>query len=74
MATRVEGLTRVHGIDVLITEEVWRARDGRFLLRDMPPVPVKGKAKPIVTHHLQGLEEHHVGPHPPIHEPGAGSR
>jgi class 3 adenylate cyclase len=51
----VEGLTRVHGVDVLVTEEVKAALDPRFRLRAMPPQPVKGKAEPIATYHVEGL-------------------
>jgi class 3 adenylate cyclase len=68
VASRVEGLTRVHGVDVLITEEVRAALDGRFHLECMPPVQVKGKAEPIVTYYLEGLEEDY----PPPDEAGGG--
>lgn len=55
VASRVEGLTRQHGVDLLITEAVRTALDGRFRLREMPPLPVKGKSEPIVTYHVQEL-------------------
>jgi adenylate cyclase len=49
LAARVEALTRVHGVDILITEAVQKTLDGRFVLRAMPPVAVKGKSEPVAT-------------------------
>jgi class 3 adenylate cyclase len=49
LAARVEALTRVHGVDILITEAVQQTLDARFVLRAMPAVPVKGKSEPVAT-------------------------
>jgi class 3 adenylate cyclase len=57
VASRVEGLTRVHEVDLLITEEVRGALDARFRLRCLPAVQVKGKSAPIVTYHVEGMEQ-----------------
>ena len=57
VASRVEGLTSVHGVDLLVTEEIRRALDGQFVLRAMPPTPVKGKVEPLVTYFVADLEE-----------------
>ena len=56
VASRVQGLTREQGVDFLITEDVRRALDDRFRLRDMPPARVKGKPEPIRTYHVDGIE------------------
>ncbi len=56
VASRVEQLTRELSVDLLITEEVRRELDGRFRLRAMPPQAVKGKAEPIVTYLVEGME------------------
>ncbi len=56
VASRVERLTRVHGTDLLVTEEVRAALDGRFRLRAMPPVPVRGKSEPIRTYAVEARE------------------
>jgi adenylate cyclase len=56
VAARVERLTRDLAVDVLITEEVRRELDARFRIRVMPPQPVKGKAEPIVTYLVEGVE------------------
>ena len=49
IAARVEALTRVHQVDILVTEEVMKTLDPRFVARPMPPVAVKGKTEPIAT-------------------------
>jgi class 3 adenylate cyclase len=48
-AARIEGLTRKHGVDILISADVRPALDRRFKLRQLPPEYVKGKAEPVVT-------------------------
>lgn len=55
VASRVEGLTTVHQVDLLITEEIRRSLDPRFRLRQMPAVRVKGKPEPILTWYVEGL-------------------
>ncbi len=53
VASRVEGLTAVHNVDLLVTEEIRRSLDGHFSLRPMPPTPVKGKAEPLLTYFVE---------------------
>ena len=55
VAARVEALTREHNTDILITDEIMAELDGRFVLKKMPPVMVKGKSEPIVTYMVDGL-------------------
>jgi len=50
LAARVEALTRVHHVDILVTETVREALDKRFVLEAMPPQIVKGIAEPVVTY------------------------
>jgi adenylate cyclase len=50
VAARVESLTRQHGVDILITEDVRRNLDARFSVKEMPPTRVKGKSEPIGTY------------------------
>lgn len=57
VAARVESLTRKHGVDILITEDVRESLDARFSLRKMAPTPVKGKAEPIGTYAVVGIDE-----------------
>lgn len=56
LASRVEQLTKVHQVELLITEEVRAELDGRFRPRPMPPMEVKGKAQPIITYTVDEVE------------------
>lgn len=55
VASRVEGLTRVHDVDLLVTDEVRRTLDPHFLLQAMQATMVKGKPEPIATWYVQGV-------------------
>jgi adenylate cyclase len=60
VASRVEALTRVHDVDLLITEEVRNQLDDRFSLKEMPAVPIKGKEEPIMTYLVEGLKSENL--------------
>lgn len=53
LASRVESLTGGFQVDLLVTEEIRRTLDERFVLRAMPPVQVKGKVEPIQTYYVE---------------------
>ena len=54
VASRVEQLTRLHGVDLLITEEIRKGLGEEFRLRELPPTQVKGKREPIPTYFVEG--------------------
>lgn len=56
VASRVESLTRTHNVDLLITEVVRQKLDDRFILKEMKPMQVKGKEKPITTYFVEGMK------------------
>ena len=56
VAARVERLTRVHGVDVLVTDVARAALDDRFRVRAMPPAEVKGVAGALTTFAVDGFE------------------
>jgi class 3 adenylate cyclase len=56
IAARVQGLTRVHGVDILVTEDVRAALEGAFVLEPMPPEQVKGIADRVVTYAVREQE------------------
>ena len=62
VASRVEGLTRELGTDILITEEVMARLDDRFELDAMPPTRVKGKPEPIRTYAVRALKARDAAP------------
>ena len=56
IAARVEALTRVHQVDILVTDEVMKTLDARFVARAMPPAAVKGKSEPIATFAIEAFD------------------
>jgi adenylate cyclase len=56
IASRVEGLTRRLGSDILVTGEVRRLLGGRFRMTEMPAAEIKGKSRPIVTWAVEALQ------------------
>jgi adenylate cyclase len=60
LASRVEELTRTHGVDILVTDAVHAALDSRYARRAMPPAAVAGVSAPLATWAVEGF-----APHPP---------
>jgi len=56
VASRVEALTRKLDVDLLITDTVKDQLDDRYMLREMKPMPVKGKKEPIITYFIEGIK------------------
>jgi adenylate cyclase len=54
LAARVQGLTRVHRVDILVTEALRAELDPHFVLTPMPAETVKGIAEPVVTYAVKG--------------------
>jgi adenylate cyclase len=59
IAARVQGLTRVHGVDILVTEDVRACLGEAFVLEPMPAEQVKGIAERVVTY---AVRERSTGP------------
>jgi adenylate cyclase len=53
LASRVEGLTRTHDEDILITGAVREDLDPSIELEEQPAVPVKGVQEPVTTYAVQ---------------------
>lgn len=49
LSARVQGLTRVLGVDILVTSDVRSELDPAIALQEMPAQAVKGIAEPVVT-------------------------
>jgi hypothetical protein len=47
LASRLEGLTKEHGVPIVIGETTWGHVRHRFLTRELGAVHVKGKAEPV---------------------------
>jgi adenylate cyclase len=52
LASRVEGLTKNYGVNILITEFVVAAITKDFVYREMEPVKVKGKDEAVILYEL----------------------
>jgi adenylate cyclase len=56
VAARVQGLTRVHDVDILLTAEVRETLDPRFALRSLPPAELRGIAEPVTVYAAERFE------------------
>ncbi len=57
VAARVQDLSRVHGVDILVTREVQETLDPRFRLRALPPAELRGIAEPVAIFAVEGFQE-----------------
>jgi adenylate cyclase len=62
VAARVQGLTRMHPADIIVTQRLADALDPRFTLRPLPDSSVKGIEKPIAIYAVDGFEENRLQP------------
>lgn len=69
LAARLEGLTRVHPADVIVTRTLGAALDPRFRLRELPDTPVKGIEAPVAIYAVDGFDGSVEGT--PGSEPGS---
>jgi len=61
LASRLEGLNKVYGTTILMSEFTAEALDDRFLLRDLDIVKVKGKERAVTIYELVGWRERSSG-------------
>jgi adenylate cyclase len=62
LAARVESLTKEFGADILISEDTWNLVKDHIVVREMPSVTVKGKAKPVRVFAVINLKNNPKGP------------
>ncbi len=55
VASRVEGLTKTLGVDILVSESTWRAGEGRFQGERISEERVKGRREGVVVYSLNGF-------------------
>jgi len=48
LASRVQDITRQYGVDILLTKAVQQNLNSRFVLRQLPPIEVRGVSEPVV--------------------------
>ena len=56
VAARVQAATREQGTDILITDDLARTIDRRFVLAQLPPLVLRGIDKPVQLHAVRGFE------------------
>ncbi len=56
LAARVQDLTRLRDVDILVTRAVQKDLDPQFVLRAMPPVEVRGISEPVATFAVERFE------------------
>lgn len=55
VAARVQAATRAHGTDILITDDLARTLDDRFVLEPLPPLELRGIDAPVQLHAVHGF-------------------
>ena len=54
VASRVEGLTKIHGVDILVTAHAWSLVGERFEGSRVAEAHVKGREESVVVYQLTG--------------------
>jgi adenylate cyclase len=54
LASRVEGLTKTLGVDILVSESTWNQGQGRFVGKRISEQHVKGRREGVVVYSLEG--------------------
>jgi adenylate cyclase len=57
LASRIEGLTKEHGTDLLVSEATWRLVEGRFAGARVTEQPVKGRREPVVVYRVDAATQ-----------------
>ncbi|MBW2303234.1 MAG: adenylate/guanylate cyclase domain-containing protein [Deltaproteobacteria bacterium] len=57
LGSRLEGLNKVYGTSIILSENTAAGLDNRFVLRELDQVRVKGKEEAVAIHELVGLSD-----------------
>ncbi len=69
VASRVEGLTKALGVDILVSESTWKRGGEKFQGERMGEERVKGRKEPVVLYALKGREPSPSTAFPEEHNP-----
>ena len=57
LASRLEGLTKMYGVGLVVSESTWEQAKDRFIGRELDVVRVKGKQKPVAIFQVMDVKE-----------------
>jgi adenylate cyclase len=57
LASRLEGVNKIFGTSIIISEDTLRNTGGMFLTRPLGPIEVKGRHRPVRIFELMGLKD-----------------
>jgi len=58
LASRLEGLTKMYGVGIVVSETTWALAKNAFVGREVDLVRVKGKKNPVAIYQLMDSAEH----------------
>lgn len=61
LASRLEGLTKVYGVEIIIAAQTHERLDGTFACRELDMVQVKGRQAPVRIYELMGMASDVMG-------------
>ncbi len=62
LASRLEGINKHYGTEILMSESTYRQVADRFLVRELDTVQAKGRVQPVIIYELLGLKQENVMP------------
>ena len=62
LASRLESLTKTLGVDIIISEDTFSLVGDKFITKELPPVTVKGKTKPVRVFAVINFADEEKGP------------
>jgi adenylate cyclase len=57
LASRLEGITRSYGVDIIVADNTWNQSGDSFVVRELDVVRVKGRDQPVTIYHLLDIAE-----------------
>jgi adenylate cyclase len=62
LASRLEGVNKVYGTQILLSEATYRRLNQEFFVRELDRVQVKGRGEPVTVYELVGFRNPEAGP------------
>jgi adenylate cyclase len=62
LASRLEGINKFYGTEIILSESTYRQVADEFLVRELDTVRVKGRVQPVIIYELVGLKQENVIP------------